>query len=192
MTPTRLGLTLAALCALGAAASRPAQAQDLTCTLTNVTFDDGAVATGSFEFNPTTHAFSVLDVVTTNGLTDSLTGADYNGSSAGASDYANYDFIFSTHGNPSNYLLLNPHTSITSAGVYALNPGTDVTPSSFGGSGEFAPSGVGARGVTAGLLAVTGGGAPVPESSSLASLTGLLALGLGGVAVSALRRKKAR
>lgn len=186
-----LGFTLIGLCSLTAAA-RPVVAQELTATLTGVTFSDGAVATGYFNYNPTTQTLGSFNITTTNGVTDKLPGGHY-ASGPGTVTSTSYDssFGFSTpelaptfiH----NHLGLSTSTHITSTGVYSLYLGTDISATGFSGSGELAPTGTAARGVTAGTLTVTS--AAVPKASSTASFGLLLALGLDDAVIA--KRKKA-
>ena len=191
---TSLGLALVGLCALGAA--RPAAAQDLLYTLSGVTFVDGVVATGSFSFNPTTGAFGAYNITTTNGVTDTLIGANYTPGKIAptfigspASPGSNFSFTF----DKSRFLTLSTAAPALAPGLYSLLPGRFVTVPTpqILDSGEFitqngSPNG---RGIVAGSLAVTP--AAVPEASTTASLGLLLTLGLGGLAVAAKRKKGA-
>jgi len=188
-----LGLALFGLCTLTADVRRVA-AQELTATFTGVTFSDGAVATGYFNYNPAMQLLGGFSITTTNGLTDTLTGGHY-APGLGTVTSTSYDssFNFSTPELPPsfihNFLGLGTTTHITGPGVYLLFLGTDVTPTSFNGSGEFAPAGTAARGVTAGTLVVTNVlPAAVPEASGTISLGLLLALGLGSVAAARKKR----
>ena len=180
-----LGLTLTSALALLEVAAHPAAAQELTATLTGVTFSDGAIATGYFNYDPTNQTLGSFDITTTNGVTDTLTGGHYAPSTVTATSYDS-TFIFTTSQLPPaftyNYLLLGTSTHITSTGVYSLFLGTDVSATGFSGSGEFSPAGGDARGVTAGTLTVTP--AAVPEASTTASFGLLLALGMGGVVIA--------
>jgi len=186
--PLRLGLALAGLCVLGMAASRPASAQAFQYTLSNVTFADGATASGSFSYNFTTGTFSAFDVTTTNGLTDNLLGTHYVAATAAtASATSNYLFTF-THG--SDFLNLNATGPDNAAGTISLLAGTSSSSHQLTASGEFAlPTGL-SRVISSGSLIATA--APVPEASTTASLGLLLALGLGGLVIAKRRRKAAR
>lgn len=190
-----LALTLTGLCVLGLTAVRPVAAQDLVYQLTNVTFNDGAVASGYFNYNPATNSFGNFDIITTNGITDSLVGAEYKpGTYApmqfGPGSYNVFQFI-------SNDVHYNSLTLDTKFNFPATTPGTFLIDTGvissigtgFGGSGEFAPiSNMGTvRVITAGSFSVTNA---VPEASTTVSFGLLLALGLGG-AVVAIRKKKA-
>lgn len=188
-----LGLALAGLCALGAA--RPAAAQDLLYALSGVSFADGAVATGSFSFNPTTSAFGAYNLTTTAGVTGGLLGANYTPgkflpSFVGAPATSESLFTFTL--DKGRFLVLATTVPALTPGLYPLLPGQFVTVPSpqILNSGEFitqngAQNG---RGIVAGSLAVTAA-APVPETSTTASLGLLLALGLSGLAVAAKRKK---
>ena len=201
----RLGLALASLAALGAATAAPANAQSLLYTLSGITFDDGAVATGSFNFDPTTRIFGTFDLTTTNGVTDTLRGVSYF---PGASktppgailpDAATPDTIFTFTSTKAQTLVLETVlTSATTPGVFALRPGRFApagtvapgSPDQILNSGELIPvgNGFGGRGILTGSLLVTGSaGSPVPEASTTISL-GLL-LTLGGAALVVKKRK---
>jgi len=52
-----------------------ASAQNLTYTLSGVTFNDGGTASGSFTYNPTTNTYTNINIVTTTG--GIRTGATY-------------------------------------------------------------------------------------------------------------------
>ncbi len=69
-----LALTLTAPLALLEAAAHPAAAQELTYTLSGVTFADGATASGSFNFDLSTQTFGDYDMTTTNGISDGQLG----------------------------------------------------------------------------------------------------------------------
>jgi len=53
-----------------------ASADGLTWTINNVTFNDGGTASGSFNYDATTNAFSAINVTTTPGTLES--GSTYN------------------------------------------------------------------------------------------------------------------
>jgi len=191
---TRLGLTLAGFALLTTATVQPAHAQNLLFTLSGVTFSDGATATGSFLFSLTSQTYGTYDITTTNGLTDKLTGDHYTPATIGpkAVCLSNSAFIFDGNNftsftNPYNNLGLGTSYVIKGPGIYSLELGSDVTPTSYSGSGESAPVGIGNRGVSAGSLIVTPAAA-VPEASTTASLGILLALGAGAFAIA--RKKK--
>ncbi len=200
-----LGLALASLGALGTA--RPADAQSLLYTLSGVTFDDGAVATGAFTFDPTTKTFGAFDMTTTNGVTDTLRGVQYLPGasktlpSATLPGASTPDTIFTFTSTKSQTLALETVlTSATTPGVYALRPGRFApagtvmpgSPDQILNSGELIPvgNGFGGRGILTGSLTVTGAaGAPVPEASTTISF-GLLLI-LGGAAFVVKKRKTA-
>lgn len=185
-----LALTLLGLCSLGFAA-RPASAQNLVYTLSGVTFNDGAIATGYFDFNPATQTFGTYSITTTNGVSDTLTGALYTPASSQSQAGGSFSnvFIFATNKNVYNYLVLNTASSANAPGTYSLNLGFDLSVGGFSDSGELAPVNMVARGVTAGSLSVNN--APVPETSTTVSLGLLLALGVGSLAVTARKKKAA-
>ncbi len=181
-----LGLTLAGLCAFSAAVTCPAMAQNLTYTLSGVTFSDGGVATGYFVFNPTTQSFGDFSISTTAGSTGSISGGTYalpatstfsagvDGAATGAG-YFEFD-TFST----SRMLGLATSAEASSPGEVPLA----LSNTSFV-SQEDAGS---VRTITAGFLDITAPAA-VPEASTTISLGLLLALGAGSI-LSAKRRAK--
>ena len=189
-TRTRsLGLSLLTFCALGTAFSQPVSAQNLHYTLDKVTFADGAVATGTFDFNPTTGTFGAYDVTTTNGLTDGLTGLHYLPGSSTPSFSSNYAFYFS---QGLSKLIFNTVGPDGIPGVLPLQPGTSSSVHQLSASGEFAPPAAGglplSRPISAGNLIATA--AAVPEASTTVSLGLLLALSLGGLVIAAKRKKQ--
>ena len=182
-----LGLALTGLLAFGGATARPAAAQQLMYQFSGVTFNDGAVATGFFDFNPTTSTFEPYNFTTTNGTSDGLTGVTYQ---PGPSQNFFHDegsaftsFGLNSNSVAGNFIGLTTTGAATSSGIYSLIPGTVLSTFSFQASGEFAPT---ARSINAGFLIVTP--AAVPEASTTTSLGLLLALGLGGVMIA--KRKK--
>ncbi len=182
----------------GAAQHAEAQSLDftLTYTLNNVTFNDGAVAFGYFNYNPVFNTFGAYNITTTNGVTDSFTGANYQagpdvaqpqGLGGGVFDFQNNDATFP---DPYTALLLNTEYPADVKGVYPLAPGYNLTPTGgFSGSGEYATQTNAlneARVVATGSLVVS---SAVPEASTTVSFGLLLALGLGG---AVLAKKKVR
>jgi len=187
-----LGLALTSLAAVSAA--RPAAAQKLVYTLSGVIFNDGATAGGSFEFDGSTNTFGNLDILSTNGITDTLIGAHYVtgdfATTIGGGNVFKFNNVASPRVTPGvNSLVLDIAAPAVYNGVYLLRPGS-LSQGGFSDSGELAPLGVGARVVTAGAFIVSGG-APVPEASTTASFGLLLALGMGGLVIAAKRKKAA-
>ena len=196
----RLVLMLTGVAALGLAAALPVAAQDLTYTLNGVTFSDGAVATGYFDFNPTTNAYGSFDITTTNGVTDTQQGATFVSGIAfpqvlgfGNSSVHGTSFEFTAEGGRSNALILDTAGLPGTSGAFSLLPGSIIETSNLLYSGEFTyPPGVytgSVRVITAGNLDIPGMN-PVPEASTTISFGLLLALGLGGRVIAA-RKKKA-
>ena len=184
-----LGLALAGLCALEIAA-RPAAAQNLLYTLSNVTFADGATATGFFNANPTTGVFGTFDIITTSGLTDGLPGTHY---AKATTTPANGPFFAFSFASGLNMLSVSVSTDDRIPGVQPLQPGSSSSPFQLSNSGEFihfANGSQAVRVISGGSLIATA--APVPEASTTASLGLLLALGLGGLVIAKRRRKAAR
>lgn len=195
-----LALTLTGLCVLGLATVRPAAAQNLVYTLSGVTFNDGATATGYFDFNPITQTFGSYDIATTEGVSDTLTGAHYIPFSPNPTGYPDcaFDASFTFQSasglgfSPYNALGLLTYQSVTGVGAFLLNPGTAGPNGSFDNSGEAVVKGsiladFGSRAIVTGSLIVTP--AAVPEDSTTVSFSLLLALGLGSILVSAKKKK---
>jgi len=181
-----LGLAFASLCTLGAA--HPAAAQNLSYTLSGVTFADGASASGSFSYNFTTSTFGAFDVTTTNGLADGLLGTHYL--PPPSTGFALSNFAFEFFSGPNVFLVLNTIGPDNVPGVLLLQPGTSSGPRQLTASGEFAPTVAGStasRVISAGSLIATA--APIPEASTTVSFGLLLALGLGGLVIAAKRKK---
>lgn len=182
-----LGLTVAGLCVLSAAAARPALAQNLTYTLSGVTFSDGAAASGYFVFNPATQSFGTFSITTTSGTTDSLTGGTYAlpatstikagvGGVATGNGYFEFD-TFST----GRTLGLATSAEASSPGIIPLA----LMPIGFASSEEN--TGDSTRTITAGFLDIAAPAA-VPEASTTVSLGLLLVLGAGSLVVAKRRR----
>jgi hypothetical protein len=133
---TRCALVLIVILA-SLALARSSDATPMLFTLTGVTFNDGATATGSFAFNPTTGNFGAFLITTTASVSN--TGSTYS-SLAGTSTFslASPDaFIFDNFSNDFHYLVLAFDGHIIAPGVYALEPGVPRGPGSFSWSGEF-------------------------------------------------------
>ena len=182
-----LGLAFAGLCTL--TTIHAASAQNLTYTLSGVTFSDGATATGFFNFDPATQTFGSFALATTNGTDDMLTGHTYL--SAQNSTYHQqataFSFIDNSGVGPYHVLTLVAASSASAPGLYSLFPGVATAGTNqFYGSGELTPND---RLIVAGFLNVTNPAA-VPEASTILSFGLLLALGLGGIKIA--KRKKAR
>ena len=184
----RLGLT-AGVCALAAAAAHPALAQNLTYTLSGVTFSDGAAASGYFIFNPATQSFGDFRITTTDGTTGYQPGGVYDlpatstfsagvGGVAAGNGYFEFDNFAA-----SRTLGLATSTEASSPGVVALA----LSNTSFI-SQEF--TGNSTRDITAGFLDITAPAA-VPEASPAVSLGLLLMLGAGGLVLAKRRVKTA-
>lgn len=187
----KLGLAVAGLCALGAAApSANAQAQLQYYTLSGVTFADGATASGSFVFDPTSIGpvapISSFDITTTNGITDSFAGVHYL-SPGNANLVEDGRFVFNI---PAGELFLAPGPDPT------FNPaGTNVIPlvpefkdPNFGTLGSYESVYPNSRQIVSGFLIESP--AAVPEASTTVSFGLLLTLGLGGAVIMAERKKR--
>lgn len=168
---------LALLCVLGSfALAHSSDAMPMLFTLTGVTFNDGATATGSFAFNPTTGNFGNFLLTTTTSVSN--TGSTYS-SLAGTSTFylASPDaFIFDNFSVDSHYLVFAFSGHITSPGVYAVDLGVPNGPDSFLGSGEFVDALLDYRLVTGGFLTVTGLGVPETGGTLFSLVIGIIAL----------------
>ena len=163
----------------------------LLFTLTGVTLNDGATASGSFVFNPSTQTYGTFDIVTAGGAT---VGSTY---SSGAGTKTSFlpspdSFIFDNFSVDDHYLDLFTLAHITGPGTFALEPGAAMGPGDFSDGGEFVNgnfSTVNYRLITAGFLTVTG--LAVPETGGT-----LLSLALGIAALAGFqfssRRRRAR
>jgi len=146
-------------------------------TLTGVTLNDGATATGSFALNPTTGNFGAFLITTTTSVSNS--GSTYS-SLAGTSTFylASPDaFIFDNFSIDSHYLVFSFSGHITGPGVYALDLGVPNGPDSFLGSGEFVDALLDYRLVTGGFLTVTSlPGVPETGGTLLSLAIGIITL----------------
>lgn len=150
-------------------------------TLSQVTFEDGGVASGYFNFDPMTRVLGAYEITTTDGTSGSLKGHTYASGGTWSDQYFYYYdsgvyqyevYAFSNNvigGLPTDYsgLNLSLHTHITRSGIYPLEPGTSKAETSGSGSCEFTQrpvlgSGILPRLITSGSLVVTG----VPDSGS--------------------------
>ena len=152
-----------------------------------MTFSDGAVAFGSFVYNPTTNVFGTFSLTTTDGVTNSSLGSSYTQISSETAGADANTFVFVNNASPYNsldlFLPLTVHAS--SSGLYTLLTGTVSSPTEIDGSGEFTPT---ARGLSTGSLYVTNA---VPEASAAVSFALLLCLGSAGIAVAVKRERRA-
>ena len=168
-------VTLTIFTSLGLA--RSSHAVPILFTLTGVTFNDGATATGSFVFNPTTGNFGTFLITTT--MSVSNTGSTYS-SLAGTSTFylASPDaFIFDNFSIDSHYLVFSFSGHITGPGVYALDIGVPTGPDSFLGSGEFVDMALDYRLVTGGSFTVTSlQGVPETGATLLSLMIGIAAV----------------
>ncbi len=169
-----LALTLFSSLAL----ARSAVAVPFLYTLTGVTFDDGAAATGSFIFDPNAGTYGAFDIKTSDGLV--FSGSHYSpGAGTGTDFLASPDaYIFDNFGVDSHYLNFSYSGHITAPGVYALEIGSPNGPGSFSNSGEFVNSSLDYRLLTTGSLTVTSTSSVPDTGGTLLSLT----LGIAAVA----------
>ena len=161
---------------IGLSLARSSHAVPMLFTLTDVTFNDGATATGSFAFNPTSGNFGTFLITTTTSVSN--TGSTYS-SLAGTSTFylASPDaFLFDNFSIDSHYLVFSFSGHITDPGVYALDLGVPNGPDSFLGSGEFVDALLDYRLVTSGFLTVTVPGVPETGGTLFSLVIGIIAL----------------
>ena len=103
------------------AANLSAHATPITYTLNNVTFADGATASGSFVFDAATHLSSAYSITTTPGILTAFTwnksdSGLYYGGGAGPNNFT----LITTNGlRVFNFSFLNPFTN--AGGTFAIN-----------------------------------------------------------------------
>jgi len=167
---SRLILILPLSVLLFATSQAPAHADPLLFTLSGVTFEDGAIAVGSFVFDPDTQTYGQFDITTGVGVTlDNYMGHEYSpvlGYDASFSDNSPSSSTFAFFIQPAPYLNL-VSDPITGPGSFNLHPGQSFGFGSFSGSGEFVDDQLDARMITDGSLVVTSlDVAAVPEPST--------------------------
>ena len=168
-------LAVAIACSFGLA--RSTSAVPLLFTLTGVTFNDGATASGSFIFDPDTEMFGAFNIATTDSL--SYMGATYsssNASIAGFPDSGGSPDVFTFDNNIDHYLQFLYSGHITAPGIYALQPGSDSGQGYPVDAFEYVDNS-NYRIMTGGFFTVTGL-ASVPETggTSLSLTIGLMAI----------------
>ena len=171
--------------------ARPVEAQNLTYTLSGVTFSDGATATGFFNYNPLTNSVYDINIIANDGTNgDGFSGGRYSS----LYFWGDGDIQFAATTNydtaPQDSILALDIAQDMGGGDYGLGSTGIIPIANFGfGLEEVTPSFgpvTQSRNITSGELI----GAPaVPEASSMVSLGLLLLLGVVGVVVS--RRRKA-
>ena len=146
-------------------------------TLTGVTFNDGATASGFFIFNPANQTYGVFNILTSGSL--SYSGSLYSsGMGTGTNYLASPDaFIFDNFSMDSHYLVLAFSGHITSPGVYALEPGVPGGSGTFSWSGEFVDVALDYRLITGGFLTVSSvQGVPETGATLLSLMIGIAAV----------------
>jgi hypothetical protein len=170
---TRCASVLIAILA-NLALARSSDATPMLFTLTDVTFNDGSTASGSFFFNPSNQSYNAFNIITSNSLSD--TGSVYSRGMGTATNYLSSPdaFIFDNFSVNSHYLALAFAGHIMAPGVYALEPGVAAGAGSFSWSGEFVDITLDYRLITGGSLTVTG----IPETGGtlLSLMIGIIAL----------------
>ena len=161
--------------------ARSSNAVPLRFTLTGLTFNDGATASGFFILNPSTMTFGAFDITTT--TSGSNTGSTYSSMAGTGTFYLSSPdaFIFDNFGIDDHYLSLAYSGHITGPGMYALTPGTPNGPGSFLDSGEYVNadfSSINYRLVTTGFLTVTALSVPETGGTLLSLSIGVAVLGL--------------
>jgi PEP-CTERM motif len=151
-----------------------ATADSVTWTLTNLTFADGATATGSFVYDASTNTVTSIDITTSTGTT--LEGAIYTALDPGYGPYS-FDMAFVTTAGLSDYTG-TPALEFQSLGDVPLTNAGGVVPvdvNEFICSDAVCDTAAELRGTLEGGTLV--GVVNTPEPSSLA----LLSLGLLGL-----------
>jgi hypothetical protein len=152
------------------ALARSSDATPMLFTLTDVTFNDGSTASGSFFFNPSDQTYGAFNIITSNSL--------YSPGMGTATNYLSSPdaFIFDNFSVNSHYLVLAFAGHIITSGVYALEPGVAAGPGSFSWSGEFVDITLDYRLITGGSLTVTPIGVPETGGTLLSLVIGIIAL----------------
>jgi hypothetical protein len=172
--------------ALFAAAALPAHATEILWTLSGVTFDDGAAASGTFETDPTTGDILTWDITTTAGAT--LGGFTYSGASYGGNAFNDFNgtansFVVANN-NPNDEPPYSPYLELVFTDPLTTTE-TDAIVTDGGtvnGSKECLDC--------SDIRFVTGGtatGVTVPEPAAWA----LMLVGFGGLGASLRSRRKA-
>jgi len=165
---------LATAALAGTLLAGPALAGPLTWTLSNVTFDDGGTASGSFTYDADTNTLNNWAITTTGGST--LGGATYDSvSNPYGFTLSNADFFFGANGSLNPYLRLGTTSGLTNAG------GTVALLTGFS---SYECTNCGAYRLVTGGSVTTGS---VPEPAAWA----MMVAGFGLVGFAA-RRQKAR
>jgi hypothetical protein len=177
---------LAQVVVLAVLAPHSSTAEPLLFTLTGVTFNDGAVAAGSFILDPSTQVYGAFNITTGVGFSPINTGSNYgtvagtttqyfSGSGGFADDFVFDNLAFDGH---ELALSLTGDIHISGPGTYTLNRGQPNGPGIFDLSGEFVNADfatINYRVLTNGSLIVTDI-PPVPEPASwILATMGLIA-----------------
>jgi len=162
---------LATAALAGTLVAGPAMAGPLTWTLSNVTFDDGGTASGSFTYDADLDALTNWTITTTPGST--LGGTTYDPSGP-AFTVGNAVFYFGANGIFDPYLRLSTASGLTDAGgTVALLAGSSWECTNCG---TF-------RLVTGGSLSASAAGVPEPAAWAM------MVVGFGAIGFAARRRQ---
>jgi hypothetical protein len=175
--PTKLA---ACVVAAGVVLGSHAEAAVLQFTLENSTFDDGGTASGSFDYNTVTGAYTNIDITTTSGTV--LTGNTYTSYSVNSfpRDYGFGSTVAGETADGDSLLDLNTTTDFTMPGTVSLgDPSGFISAEGYIDGVDYVPQ----RDLSGSAIGVV---ISVPEPATWSMM--ILGLGLAG---TSLRRRSA-